>query len=443
MSARTPHARNAIAVGLLAFLARLVYFLIVRHHHGALVVGDSPDFIRLARALGQGHGYAVPGVTVGGFPLDLNRPPGYPLLLVAANLGGHISPQRSALVQVVLGAVFAGGVTYVVSRWLGALTGVAAGVMLAIDFSTILNTPLILSDELYAMLFAIGIALVARALVTRGWRVAVAGGLVLGAAALTKPIGLFAVPVVLIAILAAPRRTWRIGLACLVAFAVVTVPWAVRNHSEHGVFTLSTISSVNLYVYTVPPLTHGGWLYSTGAPSGATSPANAAVRRIEDGRHLSTAQLSAAMSSGARRAIIHHFPKFVVQELYGALHVMFGTGKETLVTSTGDAALPSLITSWLPLAQILVMWALAAWGVIAGWRDRRIDRSVLVLLVAGIALMVLAAGGPVGYGRYRLPATPPECALAAIGLAALVRRRRAPAVWPTSAAGATPERALA
>jgi hypothetical protein len=43
-----------------------------------------------------------------------------------------------------------------------------------------------------------------------------------------------------------------------------------------------------------------------------------------------------------------------------------------------------------------------------------------VLLVAGIAVVVLAAGGPAGYGRYRLPATPIECVLAAIGCAALL-----------------------
>ena len=423
MPVRTPLLRNTVAVALLALIVRLVYFLIVRH--GALIEHDSSDFIRLTAQLAHGR-YSVPGAFSGGFPLDLNRPPGYPAFLLAANGGGHVSAQRTALVQVFLGAAFAGGLTYVVGRWLDPLTGLVAGVMMALDWSTLINTPLVLTDVMFAMLYACGLALFAVALLRQRWSYGLPAGLVLGVATLVKPIGLFGLLVVAIAVLFRPRRHWR-ALACVVTFALVVVPWAVRNDSRYGVFTVSTIGTVNLYSYTAQGILHGGYLFSSGVTGTGSNPANrttAALREL----HLTTAQLSSRMNSQAIRVIRQHLPKAVVQELWGALHVMFGTGKETLISTTGDRSLPSPVTSWLPLAQILVMWALTGYGITAAWRRRVMDRGSVVLLVAGIAVMILAAGGPAGYGRYRLPATPLECVLAAVGAVALVRRSQAQTV---------------
>jgi 4-amino-4-deoxy-L-arabinose transferase-like glycosyltransferase len=413
--------KGAVAVAALAVVLRLAYFLIVRH--GGLTEPDSTDYLALARQLASGGYHSVAGLSQGGFPVDLNRPPGYPAFLVAANLGGHISPERSALVQVLLGAIFAGGLTYVVGRWLGLRTGVIAGVMIALDWSTVINTPLVLSDILFAMLYAAGIALVAVSLQRHGAGAALAGGIVLGLAALVKPIGLVAVIAVLIVVAVAPKRNWRAAW-CLAAMALVTVPWAVRNDDRYGVFQISTVGTVNLYVYNAQGAVQRGYLFGTGAVT-QTNVANqttAPLRRLG----LSTSQLYSRMNADALKTIAHHLPKAVVQELWGTLHVLFGTGKETLVASTNDPSIPSPISSWIPLLQTLVMWALALLGVIAAWRRRLMDRSVLVLLVSAIAVVVLAAGGPAGYGRYRLPATPFECVLAAVGLVSVANLRFAP-----------------
>jgi 4-amino-4-deoxy-L-arabinose transferase-like glycosyltransferase len=417
---RSSLLKAALAVGALAFTLRLIYFLIVRH--GGLTDPDSTDYISLATALTKGH-YTVAGLSQGGFPVDLNRPPIYPAFLVAANLGGHISAQPVALVQVFLGAIFAGALTYVVGRWLGLWTGVIAGIMLAIDWITVINSPLVLSDLLFAMLYAAGFALVAVSVQRGGMWAGVAGGLVLGAAALVKPIGLAAVLPIVLVVLISPKRNWRVA-ASIVGIALVTVPWAIRNDNRYGVFTISTVGTVNLYAYNAHGVLSSGYLFGTGAAT-ATNVADqetAPLRRLG----LTTSQLYSRMNSDAVRTLTHHLPKAVVQELWGALHVLFGTGKETLINSTGDGNIPSPISSWLPLLQTLIMWALALVGVVVAWTRRTMDRGVLVLLASAVVFVVLAAGGPAGYGRYRLPAAPFECVFAAVGLVALTNLRLVP-----------------
>jgi 4-amino-4-deoxy-L-arabinose transferase-like glycosyltransferase len=427
---RSSLLKAALAVGALALAVRLIYFLIVRH--GGLTDPDSTDYISLATALTKGH-YTVAGLSQGGFPVDLNRPPGYPGFLVAANLGGHISPQRVALVQVFLGAIFAGALTYVVGRWLGLWTGVIAGILIAIDWVTVINTPMVLSDLLFAMLYAVGFGLVAVSVQRRGVWGGVAGGLVLGIAALVKPIGLVAVLPILIVVLMSPKRNWRVA-ASIVAMALVTVPWAIRNDNRYGVFTISTVGTVNLYAYNARGVLDSGYLFGTGEAT-ATNIANQATAPLRK-LGLTTPQLYSRMNSDAIKTLTHHVPKAVVQELWGALHVLFGTGKETLLNSTGDASIPSPISSWLPLLQTLIYWGLALVGVVTAWMRRTMDRGVLVLLASAVVFVVLAAGGPAGYGRYRLPASPFECVFAAVGVVALADLRLAPrrraAASPTS-----------
>jgi hypothetical protein len=223
---------------------------------------------------------------------------------------------------------------------------------------------------------------------------------------------------VVAAILVRPRANWRVAI-CLVSFALVTVPWAIRNEGRYGVFTISTIGAANLYAYNAQGVLNDGYVFGsgTGSQSNVLDQSTLPFRRD----HPSTARLYARLNSATIRIISHHPAKAIVQELWGALHVMLGTGKETLVSSTGDASIPSILTTAIPLLQILAMWLLALVGLVVAWRRSLIDRSALVLMVAGIAVVILAAGGPAGYGRYRLPATPIECVLAALGVVALWR----------------------
>ena len=413
VSRLSPDWRNALGVAGLALLVRLAYFLIARD--GSLTAPDSTDYLHLAQRLVSGGGYASAG---GIFPADLNRPPGYPVFVAIASGWHHISLDQVALIQVLLGAAFAGALTFVVGRWLGSRYGLIAGCAMALDWSTVLYSPLILADLLFAMLFAIGVALVVSCIARRRTRDAILGGMVLGLAAVVKPVGIVVLLAVGIATLVRPRANWRLA-ACCAAMALVVLPWALRNEVRYGIFNVSTIDTVNLYFYTADGVLREPVLFTeVPALSGAdlTAPQFRSIR-------ANPAQLDSRLTSAAWTDIEQHLPKAIAQEIWGIVHVVVGTGRETLADSVGDQRIPTVIGTWIPLAQVLLMWVLAGVGMVSAWRRRLVDRSVLVLFGALIVVMVVPAGGLVGNSRFRLPITPIVCVLGAIGAAAIWDRQ--------------------
>ncbi len=408
-----PDWRNALGVAGIALLVRLAYFLIARG--GSLTAPDSTDYLHLSERLVSGGGYASSG---GIFPADLNRPPGYPVFMAIASGWHHISLDQVALIQVLLGATFAGALTFVVGRWLGSRYGLIAGCAMALDWSTVLYSPLILADLLFAMLFAIGIALVVSSIVRRRTRDAIWGGVALGLATLVKPVGIVVLVAVVIAILVRPRANLRLA-ACCAAMALVVLPWALRNESRYGIFNVSTIDTVNLYFYTADGVLRDPVLF-TEVP--ALSGADLSAPQFRNIR-TNAAQLDSRLTSAAWRDIEQHLPKAIAQEIWGIGHVALGTGRETLAHSVGDQQISPVIGTWIPLAQVLLMWLLAGVGMVNAWRRRFVDRSVLVLFGALIVVMVIPAGGLVGNSRFRLPITPIVCVLGAIGAAAIWDRQ--------------------
>ena len=412
----SPLVRAAIGVTGVALLLRVGYFLLIRH--GGLTATDSTDYLHLAERLVRGAGYMSTG---GIFPADLTRPPGYPVFLAIASGWGHISLQQVALVQILLGAVFAGLLTYVVGRWLGFRCGLIAGGAMALDWSTVLYSPLILADTLFAMLFAIGVALAVSCVVRRRTVDAVLGGGLLGLAALVKPAGIVAVAPVALAIAIAPRANWRL-VTCILGLGIVVIPWALRNEDRYGIFTVSTIDTVNLYFYTADGVLREPVLFRQVPALSAADLSTAQWRNVRQ----NPAQVDSRLSSQAWGDIERHLPKAIMQEIWGAGHVVAGTGRETLINSTQDRQIPSVVGTWIPLGQVLLMWLLAFTGTVSAWRSRRLPRPVLVLLIGAIVALIVPAGGLVGNSRFRLPITPIVCVLAALGYEAVRDRRREP-----------------
>jgi len=84
-------------------------------------------------------------------------------------------------------------------------------------------------------------------------------------------------------------------------------------------------------------------------------------------------------------------------------------------------------------ALLLTEYVLALRAVLT--RRRFLELSVLIV-VATIAYFIVIAGGPIGYGRFRHPAMPLVCALAASGLLAAIERWRRVAEDPAQPAAA-------
>jgi hypothetical protein len=126
-------------------LLRLGYFWTVRD--GPLGNGDSIAYEELAQKLLSHQPYSTTAKTgPGGFPGDLQRPPGYPAFLAAVALLLGPSRVHTALVQCVLSGAFAVVLAVLVAAFATELTGLLAGLLYSIDWATIIHVPLAMAD---------------------------------------------------------------------------------------------------------------------------------------------------------------------------------------------------------------------------------------------------------------------------------------------------------
>jgi 4-amino-4-deoxy-L-arabinose transferase-like glycosyltransferase len=78
-------------------------------------------------------------------------------------------------------------------------------------------------------------------------------GVAVGLGALTRSAGqivLAVVPVMLLLVTRSWRQTAAKTALALTAFAIITVPWMLRNQAVHGAFTTAGAAGQNLVTYT-------------------------------------------------------------------------------------------------------------------------------------------------------------------------------------------------
>ena len=243
--------RICLLLFLLALGLRLGYAALV--WSGPLGNADSPAYEDLAVKIISSKTYQTnESGGPGGFPPDLQRPPGYPAYLAAVNyLGGSSlsnSRHRTSLVQCGMGAAFALVLAILVAALSSPTIGAISAGFFAADWVTIVYTPLAISETLYCVVLGVAILVYGLALSKQRGSLALFAGLLLGCAALVKP----AAQVLLLALLIGwifwrPRR-WT-GLLFLVTYMACVLPWMTRNEHKYGVFTLSTVGIADLYFY--------------------------------------------------------------------------------------------------------------------------------------------------------------------------------------------------
>jgi 4-amino-4-deoxy-L-arabinose transferase-like glycosyltransferase len=193
-------------------------------------------------------------VEVGDFSnsLFLHRPPLFILQVVL--LGGHI--WAIMLVNAVLGALGAVAAVWLARR-LGLSAGAAAlaGVIVALDPSTIHYSVFLGPESLANLLLTLGVAALLRGLQgpsrSPGWLVL--AGLALGLSSITRPATyLLWIPLLLWQAFA-HRREWRRVLVPLAGFALLAVLppglWALHNGLTFNQFTVSTVTPYTMLYY--------------------------------------------------------------------------------------------------------------------------------------------------------------------------------------------------
>ena len=221
-----------------ALALRLVYVL----QEYPVPPQDTPDYDELALNLLKGEGF-VARENWFGFEMRSWRAPFYPFFLAAVyGVCGH-SHLAVEVVQAVVGAATA-VLLYGLGLRICPPAALAAGLCAAVYGPLVVSAGEVMSETWFTFWLVLAAYLLST---PNSRRALLGGGLAIGLAALTRPVGLLFWPAfALVALLAAPREGLRRSLWVGLAMAATILPWTVRNYLVHGAL--------------VPISTHGGFI---------------------------------------------------------------------------------------------------------------------------------------------------------------------------------------
>ena len=432
----------------IAAAVRMAYALgawLVTRDPSVFIEQDSESYLAPAREL-----LARGTFTVRGSP-ELERTPGYPLLLVVGLWSGHVVPV-TIVIQVALSVLTTLGVFVVARRVTGdARAGLIAAALYAFEPISVRAASALGTETLFTLLVVWAVALLVAYVRAPKRSALLAGTALLSVAAYVRPAGYY-LSFGLLAFLAAAAiaaRDWRrlshFVLATVVALSIVA-PWHIRNRAlDFGGF--SAISAVNMYFYNAAAVAarREGRSYADVQTAWGYHDGRVYLRRHPEQATWSRGRRFTYMGAEGGRIVKANLPLYARIHVAGMTRVMLDPGALSLLQSYGlyegnSGVLSVVVTDGLAagirrilhtnlLAFVLLgvlgmflvlMYALA----VRGWltEHRTLDPAVL-LSVLSIAYFITIAGGPVGVGRFRHPAMPFVCVLAAMGLVTWWRGR--------------------
>jgi 4-amino-4-deoxy-L-arabinose transferase-like glycosyltransferase len=402
--------RELAAVFALAVAVRVGYVLlfdpVVRP------ISDGGNYHLLAGNIAHGRGYISPYDWAF---LHHARPtaefaPLHPTLLAGAVLLGLGTILGQQLFLAVVGAI-----TPVLTALLGwRITGdrriaIAAGVVAAVHPILLGSDGALMPETLYALL---GTA-VLLTLLRDGRRWALASGLLLGAAVLTRGDGLLLVPIVAVPVLAlrhgrVDRRLFELLGLLVVGLLVVVTPWLARNAARFdGQLVLSNNLGSLLNGANCPPSYEGpgigSWTFTC-------------ADRVDVDPTDEVAASAAMRKAGIDYATDHagRLPVVAVARVaraWGLLHPVGQARAEGREGRVSGVQLAGVVADWF----LLPLFALGAWRL----RRRAVPLVAMVDLV--VALSVVAYGNT----RFREIAEPALIVGAMAGIALTSTRRTA------------------
>jgi 4-amino-4-deoxy-L-arabinose transferase-like glycosyltransferase len=323
--------------------------------------------------------------------------------------------------------------------------GIVGALLYALTPNAMLWSAAILSDAVFTFLVVLSFFMVAAFLMRGGpWRIG-AAGLVVGVATLVRPIGIVLLPIWCAFVVGAGflrrmplARVSGAAGSFLVGALVLTLPWALRNAREYGIFSVSPIDTWNLGRYHAP--------YTLMRAESLTL--EQARERVPTSRVPQPGDRARYLS-----VLLEHPLDFLYVYARGTWYVLSEAGQPNVAQLVGDryqspgvgealrrgalgealerltAALGDpqrrwfVIVPWTAIAFQVVVYLAAARGTLRAMRAPGPLRAVAIL-AALTALAFLLVPGSVGTGRFRLPAEPFLALLAGLGLAGDVARPR-------------------
>jgi 4-amino-4-deoxy-L-arabinose transferase-like glycosyltransferase len=235
-------------------VVRMVVLLPVFRNPGRVQLIDTNTYLELATSMlerGTYEGYSRDNI-------DLVRTPGYPLFLAAVMgvSGGNLA--FLALAQVLLTIGTCAAVYAIGRRILGPGAGLAAAWIFALSPTSLFFAMTALTETLFALLLSLSILTLVVFHQTSALRWGALSGVLLGAATLVRPIGVWLIPLwTLFALISQPKGNWRKRLtAAGVVFAagwLALLPWQARNLAVSGSFTLTPVAEATIRNWMIAP----------------------------------------------------------------------------------------------------------------------------------------------------------------------------------------------
>ena len=401
---RRPGLATVIAF---ATLAHFTYFFL---RFGSFYFPDSFTYLTPAKNLLQGRGF------IGGPPPEFEtiRTPGYPLLL--ALFGARTVPV--IVFQHLLSITLAAALFIFVERRIGSRVAAAvAALIFALDAPTIHVTNKLLTECIFtALLFVVFVLLLRE---RPPW---MAIALLIGCLVLVRPVALF---FFVVAMIRFPRRQW---LPFAVLAVALPAAWAARNWSRTGVFTVSSVGSINMLGQRAAGALaiedEGDFRADLlDEENGLTEDADDFIQqklKIPDAEELPTAVRAKYYGQYARRIIAQHPVAFAELTLRGVMVNLFDSDWESL--EVVSLIHPSVVKLSLD-ALTVATFVLAVVGIVALWR---IDRMLALTILLTVGYFILISAGGEAEARFRVPVMPQLAIAAAVGLDTIRRAVRPP-----------------
>ena len=436
-TARAGNTRAARLAGPVAaaFIVRFGLLAVALARTGTAVIasGDTESYLIPGRNL-LFHGRFAAGALP-----EIDRTPGYALFLALASLPGAAF---AAFVQVIVSAISAILVVRLARSAFGdERIALAAAWLFAFEPVSAIYSVRLLPGTLFTALLLLSLERIAAFLRERRLTMLAAAGLWLAAAIFVRPAGYylpFALAGGLFMVLARVRGLrWKAPAVLLAAVLPWIAAWQARNRVETGFGGFSSIVARNLYFYqaaeVIARVAHKPMAEAQNE-FGYSDERSYLARHPEQAK-WSEARRTAFMASEAARVLAAHPGTALRMYAEGAAVVAFTPCGAEMLRLTGAwlRDWPARVADRGPVrsawrlvrgdpgvaavlavleAVLLLLYLLAVRGAV------RIGvRSARMWLLAGAALYFISvSGGAQAVGRYRLPAMPEVCILAAAGV---------------------------
>lgn len=225
---------------------------------------DDAIYTVLAKALATGEGFRL--INLPGAPHNTHYPPGYPLVLAALWKLWPSFPDNIVLFKFAnaffLAAAAAGTWLFTTERlkfrpWQAAVTAIVG----TLSVTVLLVTGVVLSEPLFLALLFPTLIISERAADRGDLRSAFVAGLLIGALAMVRTLGVFALPGLGLVLML--RRRWGAIIALGAGAAIFLVPWQLWVGAYQGEMAHPLVGKYGSYgAWLVEGYKAGGWAFA-------------------------------------------------------------------------------------------------------------------------------------------------------------------------------------